>query len=158
MLDSDLAALYGVETKVLNQAVKRNAERFPDDFAYRLTRQEFKNLRSQFVTSSSDYGGRRNLPWGFTEQGVAMLSSVLRSPMAIKVNVEIMRAFIRLRRLLAIPGELAVKLAELAQSVQLHDDQIKAITEVLQELMEPPPPPSKGRFGFHMPEPEAAEE
>jgi hypothetical protein len=91
LLDSDLARLYGVTTKVLNQAVQRNAERFPADFAFQLTQQEFTDLKSQIVTSSSSHGGRRKLPWVFTEHGVAMLSSVLRSPQAARVNVEIMR-------------------------------------------------------------------
>jgi hypothetical protein len=106
MLDSDLAQLYGVMTKQLNQQVSRNKERFPEDFAYQLTLQEFRNLKSQIATSSSGYGGRRKLPWVFTEQGVAMLSSVLNSPTAVRMNIEIMRAFVRLRRLMATPGEL----------------------------------------------------
>ncbi len=151
MLDVELANLYGVAPKVLNQAVKRNSSRFPDDFAFRLTLQEFRNLKSQIVTSSSDHGGRRKLPWAFTEQGVAMLSSVLRSPLAIRVNIEIMRAFVRVRRLLATPGELVAQLTKLAETVQLHDDQIKEIIAVLQKMLEPPPKP-KGRFGFYMPE------
>lgn len=113
MLDADLAELYGVSTKMLNQAVRRNAMRFPPDFAFQLTTQEVTNLKSQIVTSSLGHGGRRKLPWAFTEQGVAMLSSVLRSPTAIKVNVEIMRAFVRIRRLLATPGELVAQLAKL---------------------------------------------
>ena len=94
MLDSDLAELYGITTAALNQAVERNRDRFPDDFAYQLTQQEFRNLISQSVISSSGYGGRRKLPWVFTEHGVAMLASVLRSPTAVKVNIEIIRAFI----------------------------------------------------------------
>jgi hypothetical protein len=110
LLDSDLAHLYGVTTMALNQAVKRNAERFPLDFAFRLTQQEFKALISQSVISKPGRGGRRNLPWVFTEHGVAMLSSVLRSSQAARVNVEIMRAFVRLRRLLATPGELVEQL------------------------------------------------
>ena len=116
LLDSDLASLYGVTTKALNQAVKRNAERFPPDFAFRLTRQEFTALMSQIVTSKkAGPGGRRKLPWVFTEHGVAMLSSVLRSRQAARVNVEIMRAFVRLRRLLATPGELVEQIAQLAE-------------------------------------------
>jgi hypothetical protein len=149
MLDSQLAALYQVSTKALNQAVKRNKERFPRDFAFRLTAQEL--LRSQIVTSSSAHGGLRYRPLVFTEHGVAMLSSVLRTPMAVRVNVEIMRAFVRLRRLLATPGEIVAQLTKLAETVQLHDDQIKVISEVLKRMMEPPPGPPKGRFGFHMP-------
>lgn len=152
MLDAELATLYGVTTKVLNQAMKRNAERFPRDFAYQLTLQEFKNLKSQIVTSSFAHGGRRKLPWAFTEHGVAMLSSVLRSPTAIKVNIEIMRAFVRLRRLLATPGDLVTQLGKLAETVDLHDDQIKDITEILRRMIEPPPEKPKRRFGFHPPE------
>jgi ORF6N domain len=153
MLDSDLSKLYRVATKVLNQAVERNRDRFPNDFAFRLTPQEFENLRSQIVTSSSAHGGRRYLPRVFTEQGVAMLSSVLRSPVAVRVNVEIMRAFVRIRRLLATPGELVSQLQQLAETVQLHDSQIRDIAEVLRKMIEPPPPDGpKRRFGFHPPE------
>jgi hypothetical protein len=148
MLDSDLARLYGVTTAALNQAVKRNADRFPEDFAFRLTDHEFQNLISQFVTSRSGWGGRRKSPWVFTEHGVAMLSSVLHSREAARVNVEIMRAFVRLRRLLATPGELVEQIAKLAETVQLHDDQIKAIAQVLRQMMEKPPE-KKGRIGFH---------
>ena len=170
MLDFDLARLYGVTTKALNQAVWRNADRFPDDFAYLLTRQELTNLKSQIVTSSAQtlteqevtalkshiatsslgHGGARKLPWAFTEHGVAMLSSVLRSPMAAKVNIEIMRAFVRLRRLMAAPGELVEQLNRLAETVQLHDVRINAIAEVLQRMMEPPAEP-KRRIGFPIP-------
>ena len=149
MLDSDLAELYGVPTKRLNEQVSRNAERFPDDFAFRLTEQEVVHLRSQFATSNVGRGGRRYLPMVFTEHGVAMLSSVLRSPTAVKVNIEIMRAFVRLRRLLATPGELVAQINQLAETVKLHDHQIKAVTDVLRRMMEPPPlPASKHRIGF----------
>jgi hypothetical protein len=153
MLDSDLARLYGIPTMALNQAVRRNRARFPDDFAFVLTRQEFTNLISQSVISSGGYGGRRKPPRVFTEHGVAMLSSVLRSPMAVQVNIEIMRAFVRLRRLLATPGELVAQLTKLAETVQLHDDQIKVIMEVLRKMMEPPPEKPKGRIGFQVPPP-----
>lgn len=153
MLDEDLAKLYEVPTKVFNQAVKRNARRFPDEFSFQLTAQEFTILRSQFVTSRLGHGGRRYLPRVFTEHGIAMLSSVLNSQRAIDVNIEIIRAFIRLRRLLATPGELAAQLQRLAETVQLHDEQIKVIAEVLRKLMEPPPPqPMRGRIGFQTPE------
>ncbi len=153
MLDSDLAGLYGVPTRRLNEQVRRNRERFPEDFTFQLTLQEFKDSMSQTATSSSDHGGRRKLPWAFTEQGVAMLSSVLRSPTAVKVNVEIMRAFVRIRRLLATPGELVAQLTKLAETVQLHDEQIKVITEVLKRMVAPPPTPeeSKRRIGFETP-------
>lgn len=134
MLDSDLAELYGVTTKQLNQQVSRNKERFPRDFSYLLTQQEFTNLKSRFVTSSSGYGGRRKLPRVFTEQGVAMLSSVLNSPTAVRVNIEIMRTFVRLRRLMATPGELVEQLTKLAETVQVHDDRIKVILQVLQQI------------------------
>jgi hypothetical protein len=151
ILDAELALLYGVPTKVLNQAVKRNRARFPRDFAFQLTRQEVTDLKSQIVTSNTGRGGVRKLPWAFTEQGVAMLSSVLRSPTAVRVNVEIMRAFVRLRRLLATPGELVEQLTKLAETVQLHDEQIKTIAQVLRQLMEQPPQPPKGRIGFQPP-------
>jgi hypothetical protein len=153
MLDFDLAKLYGIPVKVLNQAVGRNRERFPIDFAFLLTKQEFSNLKSQIVTSSLGHGGRRKMPRAFTEHGVAMLSSVLRSPMAVRVNIEIVRAFVRLRRLLATPGELVEQLRQLAETVQLHDGQIKDIARVLQQMIEPPNPPAPPRrFGFQPPE------
>ena len=155
MLDSDLAELYGVTTASLNQSVKRNAERFPEDFAFQLTQQEFTNLMSQNVISNSGKksgaGGRRKLPWVFTEQGVAMLSSVLRSKTAARVNIEIMRTFVRIRRLMATPGELVEQLTKLAETVQWHDDQIIAIRHVLQQMMEEPARP-KGRIGFRQPD------
>jgi hypothetical protein len=147
MLDSDLAELYGVTTGRLNEQVTRNKERFPEDFAFQLTQQEFTNLISQIAISSEGHGGRRIRPWVFTEQGVAMLSSVLRSPMAAKVNVEIMRTFVRLRRLMATPGELVEQLTKLAETVQLHDEQIRVVTQVLQQMLEKPEPP-KRRIGF----------
>ena len=149
MLDFDLARLYGVTASALNQAVRRNAERFPDDFAYQLTRQEVATLISQIVISKPGRGGRRKRPWAFTEHGVAMRSSVLRSPTAVRVNIEIMRTFVRLRRLMATPGELVEQLTKLAETVQLHDGQIKAITPVLNKLMERPAEPSR-RIGFHV--------
>lgn len=149
MLDFDLARLYGVPTSALNQAVRRNADRFPEDFAYQLTQQEFTNLISQSVISSGKYGGHRKLPWAFTEHGVAMLSSVLRSPTAVQVNIEIVRIFVRLRRLMATPGELVEQLTRLAETVQMHDGQIKAIAQVLNKLMEKPAEPTH-RIGFHV--------
>ena len=149
MLDSDLAELYGTTTMALNQAVKRNADRFPEDFSFVLGEQEVRNLISQTVISSSAHGGRRTPPRVFTEHGVAMLSSVLRSPTAVKVNIEIIRAFVRLRRLFATPGELVAQITQLAETVKLHDDQIKSITDVLRRMMEPPPQPvPKRRIGF----------
>lgn len=151
MLDFDLAQLYGVTTAALNQAVKRNPDRFPVDFAFQLGNQEFASLMSQTVTSKRGRGGRRKLPWVFTEHGVAMLSSVLRSRLAARVNVEIMRAFVRLRRLLATPGELVEQIAKLAETVQLHDERIKDIAQVLRQMIERPPERPKGRIGFQSP-------
>lgn len=136
MLDADLAELYGVETKVLVQAVKRNLERFPEDFMFQLSQEEFTILRSQIVTSS-DWGGRRYRPYAFTEQGVAMLSSVLRSRRAIQVNIEIMRAFIRLRQMLASHVELARKLDALEKK---YDAEFKQVFEAIRQLMAPPEP------------------
>jgi hypothetical protein len=154
MLDADLAKLYGVSTTRLNEQVRRNPDRFPDDFAFQLTQQEVRNLMSQIATSSSGYGGRRKLPWAFTEHGVAMLSSVLRSPTAVRVNIEIVRTFVRLRRLLATPGELVEQLRQLADTVQFHDRQIRDIAHALQRLIEPPASPDPPRrFGFHPPTP-----
>lgn len=155
ILDFDLARMYGVSTRRLNEQVRRNKLRFPEDFAFQLTHQEVDELMSQNLIPNARYGGRRTRPLVFTEQGVAMLSSVLRSPMAVRVNIEIMRAFVRLRRLLATPGEIVAQLTKLADTVQLHDKQIKLIDDVLRKMMEPPPEPEKpkGRFGFHMPAP-----
>ena len=113
MLDMDLAMLYGIENKKLLQAVKRNSERFPDDFIFQLTKEEFENLRSQIVTSKTGRGGRRYLPYVFTEQGVAMLSSVLRSPQAIKMNIEIMRTFIKMRHFMVSQKEVIKDIAEI---------------------------------------------
>lgn len=143
MLDSDLAALYSVTTRQLNQHVARNKERFPEDFAYQLTQEVFTALMSQFVTSNKGRGGRRKMPWAFTEQGVAMLSSVLKSPTAVRVNIEIMRTFVRVRRLMATPGELVEQLTKLAETVQLHDDQIQMINQVLQQMLTTPPAPRR---------------
>ena len=150
MIDSDLARLYGVSTSSLNQAVLRNEERFPDDFSFVLSWQEFTDLKSQNVISSLGHGGRRIPPRVFTEHGVAMLSSVLRSPTAVSVNIAIMRTFVRLRRLLATPGELVQQLTGLAETVKLHDHQIKAITDVLQRMLERPPAAPRRRMGFHV--------
>ena len=153
MLDADLAELYGVETKVLNQAVKRNLDRFPEDFMFRLTPREVENLRfnfgtsslrSQFVTSKLGRGGRRYPPYVFTEQGVAMLSSVLRSKRAIQVNVEIVRTFVRLRQLLASNAQLARKLEALEKK---YDAQFKVVFDAIRQLMSPAEP-KKRKIGF----------
>src|SRR5688572_8511911 len=146
MLDSDLAALYEVETKELLRAVRRNVNRFPPDFAYQLTAQEFTILRRQFGTSSLAWGGRRNCPWVFTEQGIAMLSSVLHSERAIEVNIAIMRAFVRLRQLLASHADLARKLDELEKK---YDEQFAIVFEAIRKLMEPPEPGERQEMGYH---------
>lgn len=143
MLGADLAALYEVETKALIQAVKRNIDRFPDDFMFQLTKQEVSNLKSQIVTSS--WGGRRYPPYAFTEQGVAMLSSVLRSKRAIRVNVEIMRVFVRIREMLAGHEDLARKLVALERK---YDTQFKVVFDAIRELMKPPEPRKKRSIGF----------
>ncbi|HEX5053980.1 MAG TPA: ORF6N domain-containing protein [Planctomycetota bacterium] len=146
LLDEDLAWLYGVPTKAINQAVARNPERFPVDFAFLLTRTEFANLKSQTVTSS--WGGRRKVATAFTEQGVAMLSSVLRSARAAEVNVAIMRAFVQLRQLLVDHAELAGKVAELERKFATHDQHIAAVFEAIRQLLQPPSPAPGERIGF----------
>ena len=151
MLDADLAGLYGVKTKILNKAVKRNLDRFPEDFMFQLNNQELEHLRFQNGTSKTGRGGTRYLPYAFTEQGVAMLSGVLTSPRAIKVNVEIMRAFVRLRQVLASHRELARKLEELERHLRNHDEQIEAIFDAIRQLMTRPEPDRK-KIGFHLKE------
>jgi hypothetical protein len=147
MLSPDLAELYGVQPKVLVQAVKRNAARFPEDFMFQLSRDEFGNLKSQFVTSS--WGGlRRATPYAFTEQGVAMLSSVLNSPKAIRVNIEIMRAFVRLRRMIASHEDLVRKLEELERR---YDAQFLAVFDAIRQLMVAPERPRRS-IGFKVEE------
>jgi hypothetical protein len=148
MLDADLAELYGVPTKALIQAVKRNPGRFPPDFVFRLTDQEVAALRSQIVTANMlppGRGGRRTAPYAFTEQGVAMLSSVLRSERAVRVNVEIMRAFVRLRGLIGHNRELARRLDNLESK---YDRQFKVVFDAIRELMTPPEQEPKRRIGF----------
>ena len=144
MMDSDLAKLYGVETKMLLRAVKRNIGRFPSDFMIQLSKEEFENLRFHFGTSSQ-WGGRRYPPYVFTEQGVAMLSSVLTSERAVKVNIEIMRAFVKLRQMLASNAELARKLDALEKK---YDAQFKAVFDAIRALMKPPDPKKKHPIGF----------
>ena len=165
LLDADLAALYGVETKVLLQAVKRNLERFPEDFMFQLTNHEFNVLRSQSVTSSSEaleklrWGGRRTAPYAFTEQGVAMLSSILSSPQAVQVNIAIMRAFVKMRELAMTHNDLAKQLNALEEKTELmslqHDSferntrvQLKQVFDAIRELMTPPEPQKKRPIGF----------
>lgn len=145
LLDADLAALYEVETKALNRAVKRNAERFPADFMFQLTEEETAAaLRYQSDTSKPSHGGRRYRPYAFTEQGVAMLSSVLHSTRAVQVNIEIMRTFVRLRQMLQANADLAHKLAALERK---YDRQFKAVFDAIRELMDPPKQSGK-RIGF----------
>jgi len=169
LLDFDLATLYGVPTKTLNQAVKRNATRFPEDFMFQLSAEETRFLRSQFVTaksqtvdnqlilpnwsqfvtSSRKHRGQIYRPYAFTEQGVAMLSSVLNSERAVKVNIAIMRAFVKLRQTLETSRELARKFSELEKRVGKHDEEIDAILEVIRQLMAPPEKPRR-EIGFHV--------
>ena len=146
MLDSDLAKLYGVTTGNLNLAVRRNRKRFPEDFLFQLSPAEASSLLLHSA-SSKGRGGRRTRPYAFTEQGVAMLSSVLRSERAIQVNIAIMRAFIRLREILAKDTELARKLKQMEEKYKDHEEQIHTIFETLQELIEAPEPPRR-RIGF----------
>ncbi len=143
MLDRDLAQLYGVETKVLNRAVSRNIDRFPEDFMFQLDRDEFENLRCHFGTSS--WGGRRYRPRAFTEQGVAMLSSVLRSRRAIEVNIAIMRTFVKLRKILTTNSALRRKIEAMERQ---YDEQFKLVFKVLSEMVMPTPK-SKSQIGYH---------
>jgi hypothetical protein len=158
MLDADLAQLYGAETRVLVQAVKRNLARFPADLMFQLDAEEVAALRSQTVISNAGRGGRRSAPYAFTEQGVAMLSTVLGSPRAIAINIEIMRTFVKVRQLAASHGELAMRLTELEEKTEAlamsHDtfsrntrNQLKQVFDALRELMTPPDPP-KRPIGF----------
>lgn len=153
MIDSDLAELYDVETKVLNQAVKRNINRFPEDFMFRLSTEEYNSLKSQIVTSNQR-GGRRYLPLVFTEQGVAMLSSVLKSETAIYVNIQIIRVFTRMRELLLSNKEILLKLEKIEKKLlkqnavqQKHEEEIQSVFEVLKELINTPQTPRK-RIGY----------
>ena len=164
LLDFDLAALYGVETRALNQAVRRNADRFPADFMFQLSSEETETLSqlvtpsvaghdvsnsSQIVMSSGKYRGKRYRPYAFTEQGVAMLSSVLNSESAVKMNIAIMRAFVQLRRALETNRELARKFSELERRIDKHDAEIDAILEAIRQLMAPPEKPRR-EIGFHV--------
>ncbi|HKX49521.1 MAG TPA: ORF6N domain-containing protein [Candidatus Binatia bacterium] len=149
MLDCHLAALYEVETKNLNRAVKPNLDRFPDDFMFQLDGEELENLRFQVGTSSSGHGGRRYAPYAFTEQGVAMLSSVLKSKRAVRVNAAIMRAFVRLREALSLHRDLAHKLIELERKIENHDESISTLFDAIWQLMSPPEKPQK-EMGFRI--------
>jgi len=151
ILDADLAELYGVETKILNKAVKRHLDRFPEDFMFQLTTEEVENLRFQIGTSRRMHGGRRYLPYAFTEQGVAMLSGILNSPRAVQVNIEIMRAFVRLRQMLSAHKDLERKLHALERK---YDKQFKVVFDAIRALMAPPEKPRK-KIGFEVKEPKA---
>lgn len=145
MLDRDLAELYGVETRTLNQAVRRNKDRFPKDFMFQLTQAEFENLISQFVTSS--WGGFRKLPLAFTEQGVAMLSSVLNSETAIQVHIQIIRVFAKMKELLLTHKDILLQLEKIERKLTQHDDDIALVFQYLKQLLNPPQPP-RNSIGF----------
>ncbi|HKA52137.1 MAG TPA: ORF6N domain-containing protein [Candidatus Binatia bacterium] len=145
MLDTDLAELYNVPTKRLNEQVRRNSGRFPEDFVFQLTPEEADSLRSQFATSKMGRGGRRYLPYAFTEQGVAMLSSVLNSERAVQVNIAIMRTFVKLREMLATHKDLAQRLEALEKR---YDRQFKVVFDAIRQLMRPGEPPKQQRIGF----------
>jgi len=147
MLDSDIAKLYGTETKILNKAVSRNQDRFPKDFMFQLTSKEWISLKFHSGTSKKGRGGRRFLPYAFTEQGIAMLSSVLNSKRAIQINIQIMWAFVKLREILSTHKELAQKLKKLELKIDSHDQQIQAIFEVINQLLTTPEKP-KRKIGF----------
>lgn len=149
MIDSDLALLYGVLTKNLNKAVKRNIKRFPSDFMFQLTLEEAESLRFQFGTSKIGRGGTRYLPYAFSEQGIAMLSGVLNSPRAIQANIQIMRTFTKLRELLATNELIRQKIEELERKYEKHDKQFKIVFDAIRELLETPKPSPKKPIGFH---------
>lgn len=153
MLDTDLAELYGVETYRLNESVKRNINRFPSDFMFQLTKEEWKVLTSQFARSKAGKGGRRTLPFAFTENGVAMLSSILNSEQAIFINIQIMRAFTHMREMLITHIELSKKIDELEKKYEVHDEQLQIVFMALKQLIaapeEPEPEPEeKRKVGF----------
>jgi ORF6N domain len=149
MLDSELAVIYGVTAKRLNEQLKRNRARFPDDFAFQLTVQEFTNLKSQIATSSS-HGGKRKLPWVFTEHGALMLASVLNSEIAVQASVRVVRAFVRLREMVAANAQLAAKLKELERRLDSHDEGIANLFAALKQLLEPSEPSKRREIGFHV--------
>ena len=147
MLDADLAALYGVSTKRLNEQVKRNLDRFPEDFMFQLTSQEVRNLKSQIATSRS-HGGRRKLPYAFTEHGAIMAANVLNSPRAVQASVWVVRAFVKLRETMSTHKELVRTLAELERRLDYHDEDIRALVEAIKQLMTPAKPSERPRIGF----------
>jgi hypothetical protein len=147
MLDSDLAKIYGVSTMRLNEQLRRNKKRFPSDFAFQLTREEFTNLISQFAISRS-HGGRRKLPWAFTEHGAIMLASVLNSEIAVEASVRVVRAFVRLRKIVSANAELAAKFAQLERRLDSHDDAIAQLFAAIRQLLAPAE--KKREIGFHV--------
>jgi hypothetical protein len=149
LLDRDLAIFYGVSTKALNQAVKRNEDRFPADFRFSLTQEEVANLKSQIVTSSDGHGGIRKLPSAFTEHGILMAATVLNSPRAVQMSIIIVRVFAALRQTAMAQKELEKKLAELDARVGAHDEQIAEIVRVIRQLLAPRGPEHERKIGFH---------
>ena len=149
MLDSDLAAIYGVTTKRLNEQLRRNRSRFPSDFAFQLTAEELTNLRSQIATSSF-HGGRRYRPWVFSEHGALMLASVLNSEIAVQASVRVVRAFVRLREMVAANTQLAAKLEELERRFDSHDQAVANLFAALKQLLEPSEPTKRREIGFHV--------
>jgi phage regulator Rha-like protein len=149
ILDADLAELYGIETRRLNEQVRRNIERFPQDFMFQLSAEEFSNLKSHFATSRSGWGGRRKLPFAFTEHGAIMAASVLNTPRAVEMSVFVVRAFVRLRSMLATRKAVAAKVADLERKLATHDEQIVGLIEAIKRLMAPAEPPKRRRIGFH---------
>lgn len=148
LLDSDLAALYGVETKAFNQAIKRNAYRFPRDFAFQLSEEEWAGLRSHFVTSNPR-GGRRYLPWVFTEHGAIMAATILNSERAVKMSTYVVRAFVRLRRELLSSAAMEVRLTKIEKDLLSHDAALRTLFGKIKPLLLPPPEPSAKEMGFH---------
>jgi hypothetical protein len=152
LLDSDLADIYGVPLKKLNQQVRRNQRRFPNDFCFQVAAQEFTNLKSQFASSSA-HGGKRKLPWVFTEHGAIMLATVLNSDIAVEASVRVVRAFVHLREMLAGNKQLAVKFAELERRLDANDGAIKSLFDAIRELLKPElPERSRREIGFHVKE------
>ena len=152
ILDSDLARIYGVETYRFNEAVKRNRNRFPGDFAFQLTRQELTNLISQNAISSSGHGGLRKLPWVFTEHGAVMAANILRSERAVQMSVFVIRAFIRMRQELLSRYEMEKKLDQIEKILLVHDDAVRDLYEKIRPLLLPPPDPLPKRIGFQVKE------
>ena len=154
MLDSDLARFFGVTTKALNQTLQRNLERFPADFAFQLTRVEFTNLRSQIVTSSLSHGGRRTMPWAFTEHGVIMVASLLNSPIAVEASVRIVRTFVRMRELIVASLELSRRLEQVEARMDKTDENLSALFAAIRQLLDAPPSSADREMGFHIREDE----